>query len=132
MIRISLFYFILYYVCFVSFLNSCVHGHEQPGLKCSKAERRPFLTYHIHALFWQSNNNSVSAATGLKTDFGEHFGINEEMNRCNFEAGDVEPQQTELCFFETSMEPSGPFLTGISLFHFTLLHFSSSHITTDF
>ena len=99
-------------------LPSCL-SHEQAGInfdgiKCSKQEYRPFISYHIHSLFWPTNNNSISSANNLKSAFGEHFGLSEDNdeNHCNFEAKDVEPQQTELCFFNTDLEPIGPFLTA--------------------
>ena len=89
---------------------------------------RPFVSYHIHALFWQSNNNSITAANNLKYNFGEHFGINDDVNHCDFEARDVEPQQTELCFFNTEMGPIGPFLTGNYAGSFISTYQSSSYI----
>ena len=70
------------YICFLLFYSS-IFAHEQPGLsyngiECSKPNMRPFVSYHIHALFWQSNNNSITAANNLKYNFGEHFGINDD------------------------------------------------------
>ena len=108
---------VLFSLAFLLLILSSVLAHEQPGLvydsvKCSKPEHRPFISYHIHALFWQSNNDSVTAAADLKNSFGEHFGISEDNDHCDFEARDVEPQQTQLCFFDTEMKPIGPFLTG--------------------
>jgi aromatic ring-cleaving dioxygenase len=93
-----------------------VVSHEQPGgfhlskEECGKkAQARPFLSYHIHALFWQTNNASVEAAMSLRAEFSKAFDVTED---CTFSAGQVEPQQRSMCFFGVDMEPAGPFLTA--------------------
>ena len=54
-------------------------AHVQPGMQrlsdeeCS--EEQPFLSYHIHTLFWQNNANSTNAAITLQDEFAKHFGI---------------------------------------------------------
>ena len=74
-------------------LKNCI-AHEQPNLSSylglyyddlhlscepvtveSHHEPLPFLSYHIHTLFWPSNNDSVSHSTNLKNAFMESFGI---------------------------------------------------------
>lgn len=60
-------------------LAIAAHAHVQPGLpRFSDEECRdgqPFLSYHIHTLFWQNNANSTNAALALQDEFAKHFGI---------------------------------------------------------
>ena len=81
-------------------------AHEQPGLpllsaaQCSHAETRPFFNYHIHTMFWGSNNESVAAAMQLREDFSAAFDVSlAEEDLCDLDFGKVYPQEEEMCFF---------------------------------
>ena len=104
--------------------TTTTRAHEQPSLEhldavqCNPAKTnvyRPFVSYHIHVLFWQNNNASVAAAEELQSLFSEKFSITDEANHCDFEAKDVEPQQSDLCLFDIDMNPIGPFTTGLHI-----------------
>eukprot|EP01100_Stratorugosa_tubuloviscum_P001406 TRINITY_DN1315_c0_g1_i1.p1 TRINITY_DN1315_c0_g1~~TRINITY_DN1315_c0_g1_i1.p1 ORF type:complete len:189 (-),score=63.80 TRINITY_DN1315_c0_g1_i1:255-770(-) len=64
----------------------------------------PFFSYHIHVMFLQNNNNSVSKALDLRQKYDEAFKTG--------------PPCTDLfhndqsCLFEPDFEPAGPFVAA--------------------
>ena len=78
-----------------------------PSVDCNKAN--PFLSYHLHTLFWPSNANSTAAAKNVHVAFLQQF---PEASSCTFGPTNPAPEQTTPCVFEPDFAPAGPFLTG--------------------
>eukprot|EP00750_Incisomonas_marina_P028655 INCI6805.2.p2 GENE.INCI6805.2~~INCI6805.2.p2 ORF type:complete len:128 (-),score=8.18 INCI6805.2:507-890(-) len=76
--RSSAFYtfFFLALSCLSSGQRVAVAAHPHSGTACSSAAENniPLLSYHVHVLFWPSNNDSTAAAMKLQADFIEAFG----------------------------------------------------------
>eukprot|EP00750_Incisomonas_marina_P028654 INCI6805.1.p1 GENE.INCI6805.1~~INCI6805.1.p1 ORF type:complete len:199 (-),score=18.31 INCI6805.1:67-663(-) len=113
--RSSAFYtfFFLALSCLSSGQRVAVAAHPHSGTACSSAAENniPLLSYHVHVLFWPSNNDSTAAAMKLQADFIEAFDLVGKPN-CTFQAGDPAANVTEICAFEVDWEPAGPFLTA--------------------
>lgn len=81
------------------FVATTAHVQEN-YVKFDKAvctSKPPLLSYHIHVLFWQNNQNSTNAALKLQQEFMKEFGLDEN-DKCQFEAGDIKPR-ADLCYF---------------------------------
>ena len=75
----------------------------------------PFLSFHVHVLFWGKNQTSVDNAMRLKTDFEAHF---DQLADCPpdssaliYPGKGIGPDMA-MCFGGTQMGPIGPFLTA--------------------
>jgi len=85
----------------------CVSAHPsfvQRNVTC--ADNPPFLSYHIHILFWQNNANHTAGALTLREKFVTAFKL-----------ADVAPCRDlffddNMCMFETDFEPVGPFVVA--------------------
>ena len=75
----------------------------------SECINAPFLSYHIHALFWQTNPKSTAAALTFQREFLAAWNVSEN---CTFAAGDPQPSRINMCAYEVDYEPVGPFLTA--------------------
>ena len=70
------------------------------------ADNPPFLSYHIHVLYWQNSPQHVRGAMALQADAVKYFGF------------DLVPNCTDLfhnpqpCMFSPDWEPAGPFTTA--------------------
>ena len=102
--RFSMVAFLLLFVVFCNSNYSTI-AHEQPHLSSylqsyydkstnlycepvtvdSSREPLPFLSYHIHVVFWPSNNSSVTNSENLRKAYMESFGIpSGDEGNCHF------------------------------------------------
>ncbi len=77
---------------------------------CNRADSPPEIySYHIHILFWQSNNQSVTNAMNLRSAFMSEFGL---VDGTPCDDSNVTHPPTTLCAFEPDYPtPAPPFLT---------------------
>jgi aromatic ring-cleaving dioxygenase len=101
------------------------HSLGQPsvgdvGAAASCSDNPPFLSYHVHVLFWQTNQSSVANALKLYRDFARahsHDGA-PLLPNCTADGsaliypGEGEGPSMKMCFGGMAMAPVGPFLTG--------------------
>ena len=66
----------------------------------------PFLSYHVHVLFWPSNSTSVAEALSLKKEFETEFGL------LNEKPCEGLLHQGRMCMYDATDGPDGPFLTA--------------------
>jgi len=77
------------------------------------ADMPPPYSHHIHILFWQNNNDSVTGAFALRNEFMDHFGLSDENNTCNENNVWNTTHPPPFCMFTPDFpEPEGPFLTS--------------------
>ena len=90
------------------------HGHLELHVKNSTACSNPdvpFLSYHIHVLFWSSSNKSIASALRFQGDFMTEFGLWNKAN-CTRDSEDPLPRADMCAWTEIGWEPEGPFLTA--------------------
>ena len=89
---------------------------------CTQKPVPPSLSYHIHVLFMAASADSTARALALRTRFMETFDLLQTPN-CTFEAGDPQPQRTDMCPYEIDWDPAGPFPTAQYSFFVPKAHF---------
>eukprot|EP00040_Diaphanoeca_grandis_P023638 m.128843 g.128843 ORF g.128843 m.128843 type:complete len:178 (+) comp29358_c9_seq3:67-600(+) len=81
-----------------------------PSSLCHQWPPPSELSWHIHVMFQPKNSTQVRAAMQLQADFIRYFPV--PRDNCSFDAGDPQPNRTELCQYEVDWEPAGPFTTA--------------------
>ena len=93
-----------------------IYGHPDPNpwynSKCESVENITFYSYHVHVLFWQQNNESVTNSFELYNKFINTFDVNTNFSECN-DDNTTHNQSPSLCIlFIDYPEPECPFLTS--------------------
>jgi len=69
-----------------------------------------FYSYHIHVLFWSTNEDSIKEAKNLRERFSSEFKI--AIDPCPESVWNTTTSPQTLCMFSLQPTAEGPFLTG--------------------
>ena len=101
-------YEVIIFIIYICVINAhSALGPINPDIDCSK--QPTFESFHIHLLFYGTNENETIHSIALKEAFAKEFNVTED---CPISPGDIGYKQKSICSFDTSFESAGPFLTA--------------------